>query len=230
MLVKYYIYTAVSATAFEIPEFPPNMSQMSTVRARAKRTLPTLPAKGSKNDRVFASPSSSPLSSRKKLTTNTPSPYGMEKARKSKLPIRIRTQPTSCSQKAGGSSTSNENLRKKAAHNAGLEIVSRGLINKKCTTNGVQDLSKNTGKSEAEEVHPSGFVNGLDKQESFDEIKGVQVNATGDRTDSKLRTLTKSESVNSLDSLSFGSATVQELEEVRSCVTVAVRVRPFNQR
>ena len=199
---------------------------MSTVKARAKRTLPSLPAKRTKNVGVVPSPSSSPLSLQRKFATNSPSNYGTDRPKSSKLPIRRTHSMNELSK----SVAANDNLRKKALSNTRSDVISRGVT--KC--NGTRGTLKKSGANDetdnAKTIHQSALKN-VNKNENVDEkFKGTQnLSKTRDRSspDGLLRTLTKSESVNSLDSLSVGSTTV---EEEPSCVTVAVRVRPFNQR
>ena len=139
------------------------------------------------------------------------------------MPVR-RTQSLS---EIAAQKCTNDKLRKQAA------IASSELSGKNFNAKDII-LSTNSGeinKGKSSKISSAKKpVNSLNKQ-SKSEVKIKKIQEFSDAANhlnsdsSTLRILTKSESINSLDSLSGGT-----LEDDGSCVTVAVRVRPFNPR
>ena len=206
-----------------------DMSEISTVKpARLKRTLPSLPrASKPSNGGVFLSPTSSPKTARKNCVNSPLATTGKERAKQSRLPIR-RTQ--SLSEIPLPKSTTNNKLRKQATINSSELYSGKNSNNnskdiKLSATPGELNKGKTTKNTTAKKQ-----INSLNKQPKNEprirKIQELSDSANHSNSDSSFsRILTKSESINSLDSLSGLGP-----EDERSCVTVAVRVRPFNQR
>ncbi|CAB4013754.1 kinesin KIF14 [Paramuricea clavata] len=202
-----------------------DMSEISTVKpARAKRTLPSLPKSCKPSNGVFLSPTCSPKTARKNCTNSPLATTGKERAKPSRLPIR-RTQSLS-EISVQKSSTNNNKLRKQATINSS-ELSGKNSNNnntkhiKLSTTPGELNKAKTTKNTTVKKQ-----TNSLNIQPKTEpRMKKIQelsdaINHSNSETESSI--LTKSESIDSVSGL--------ELEEERSCVTVAVRVRPFNQR
>jgi hypothetical protein len=194
-----------------------DMSESSTIKpARAKRTLPSLPKSSKPSNGVFLSPTCSPKSARKNCTNSPLATTGKERGKQSRLPVR-KTQ--SLSECTAQKCNRNDKLRRQAT------IASSELSGNKYNNNG-KDIKVSTNPVEinnGKTAKNSTTKNEL-KINRIQELSNA-ANHSNSADTSILRILTKSESINSLDSVSGVT-----LEDERSCVTVAVRVRPFNQR
>jgi hypothetical protein len=213
-----------------------DMSEISTVKsARAKRTLPSLPKSSKPSNGVFLSPTSkskdiytssvptcSPKTARKNCTNSPLATTGRERAKPSRLPIK-RTQSLS-EISVQKSSTNNNKLRKQAT------INSSELSGKNYNNNNTKDIKLSTTPGELNKAKTTKNTtvkkqtNSLSIQPKTEpRMKKIQeLSDAINHSNSESSILTKSESIDSVSGL--------ELEEERSCVTVAVRVRPFNQR
>lgn len=202
--------------------------KMSTAKTtRAKRTLPSLPKSTKASNGVFLSPTCSPRTARKNCT-NSPLSNNMAKDRKdrakqpSRLPVTIK-RSQSLSEIAIDAKP--DKLRKQATVDLGGKNSNNSTKDLKYTTPGESNKAKTIKNATVKTP-----ANSLNKQPNEARVtKKIQelsdpINPTSAES-SNSRALTKSESINSLDSL-CGLGT----EEERSCVSVAVRVRPFNQR
>ena len=208
-----------------------DICEMSTVKpTRAKRTLPNLPKSSKPSNGVFLSPTYSPRTSRRNCTNSPLATTGRDQKDKAKqpsrLPITIRRSQSLSELSINAKLTSQDKLRKQAPVDIG---------GKNSNHNNTRDVKLSTpGESNTTKTIKNTTVkkqtNSLNKQAQNEaKIKKNQelsepMNHSNPES-SNSRALTKSESINSLDSLcGLG------LEEEHSCVTVAVRVRPFNQR
>ena len=203
--------------------------KMSTAKTpRAKRTLPSLPKGTKPSNGVFLSPTCSPRTTRKNCT-NSPLSHSTGKDRKdrakqpSRLPVTIK-RSQSLSEIAIDAKP--DKLRKQATVDLGGKNSNNNTKDLKYTTPGESNKAKTIKNTTVKNP-----ANSLNKQpnearvtKKIQEISDPIYHSTSAES-SNSRALTKSESMNSLDSL-CGLGT----EEERSCVTVAVRVRPFNQR
>ncbi|XP_028407643.1 kinesin-like protein KIF14 [Dendronephthya gigantea] len=211
-----------------------DMAEISTVKpARAKRTLPSLPSSKASNGGVFLSPTCSPKTARKKCVDSPLATTGKDRIKPSRLPVR-RTQSLSEIPLQRPSTSNGKVLRKQAT------VHSSELVVKNANNNHSKDLrlSKISGSGEINKAQTrkkaaaNKTANSLNKQSKNElKIKKIQefsdsINHPGSENSVITRGLTKSESINSLDSLSGLGLDQEE----KSCVTVAVRIRPFNQR
>jgi hypothetical protein len=122
------------------------------------------------------------------------------------------------------SSTNNNKLRKQAT------INSSELSGKNSNNNNTKDIKLSTTPGELNKAKTTKNTtikkqtNSLSIQPKTEpRVKKIQeLSDAINHSNSESSILTKSESIDSVSGL--------ELEEERSCVTVAVRVRPFNQR
>ena len=205
-----------------------DMSEISTLKpARAKRTLPTLPK--SKTNGVFLSPTCSPKTARRNCANPPLTACGKDKPKPSRLPIR-RTQSLS---EIAVRQPTHDKLRKQATIADNGSEFSRSKLKSKETRipTAFGELNPAKGARNSALKKQANCLNRQQKTElKTKTIQGFISDAlnhsrpsSADGTTSRL--LTKSESINSLDSLSGVN-----YEEEQSCVTVAVRVRPFNQR
>jgi hypothetical protein len=198
-----------------------DMSESSTIKpARAKRTLPCLPKTSKPSNGVFLSPTCSPKSARKNCTNSPLATTGKERGKQSRLPVR-KTQ--SLSECTAQKCNRNDKLRRQAT------IASSELSGNKYNNNG-KDVKVSTNPVEINNGKTAKNSTTTNNQKNEMKINRIQelsnaANQSNSADTSILRILTKSESINSLDSVSGVT-----LEDERSCVTVAVRVRPFNQR
>lgn len=203
---------------------------MSTVKsARAKRTLPSLP-KSSKptNNGVFLSPTFSPKTLRKNCINSPLATREKDRSNQSRLPIR-RSQ--SLIEITVRKSTTNGKLREQATKSNSTEFNARNSDN-----NHIKDIKLPTTAGETiNQVKTSKYSTVNKLTTSVNKPKNEQKHRTiqelsdciqrSNSASPVLSILTKSESVNGLDSMPG-----LWLEDEKSCVTVAVRVRPFNQR
>ena len=209
-----------------------DMAEISTVKpARAKRTLPSLPSSKASNG-VFLSPTGSPKTARKKYINSPLAATEKDGIKLSRLPVR-RTQSLSEISLQKPPTSNGKILRKQATVHASEFVV------KNSSNNHSKDirLSKISGSGEilkaktTKNAVAKKSANSLSKQPKNElKIKQIQeftdaINHSGSEN-SVPRGLTKSESTNSLDSLSGLGLDQEE----KYCVTVAVRIRPFNQR
>ena len=197
-----------------------DMSEISTVKpARAKRTLPSLPKSSKPSNGVFLSPTCSPKTARKNCTNSPLATTSKERTKPSRLPIR-RTQSLS-EIPVQKSTTNSKYLRKQATINSS-ELAGNN-------SNGAKIMKLSTTPAELNKAKIiKNKIKSSNKQPKHEpKIKKDPLDSIShSNSDSSIsRILTKSESINSLDGLSGLG-----LEEENSCVTVAVRVRPFNQR